>query len=217
MTTLATMRARIDNVLARGGTLSSEIDASIREAIDHYKYRRWWFTESTLTSNTSDGGEYISAPATFLSLDSLRMDNSSTGDDYALRPAAYEQFENWQADGANEGKPLYYVEYKSQYRLYPVPDGVYALIWSGLVDLGTPSADSDTSAWFTTAEGLIRCRAKALVQINYLRDERAEAQMAGLIGRGSDRLSLTEEAAYKSLWRENVRRTTSGRIMPSEG
>ena len=217
MTTLATMRTRIDNELARGGTLSSEIDACIREAIDHYKYRRWWFTESTLTSTTSASGEYISAPSTFLSLDSLRMDNSATGDDYPLRPAAYEMFEAWQSDTANQGKPLYFVEYKGQYRLYPVPDAVYTLVWSGLVDLGTPSADADTSAWLTTAEGLIRCRARALLQINYLRDERAEAQMAGLLGRGSDRLSLTEEAAYRSLWRENVRRTTHGRIMPSEG
>ena len=217
MTTLAVMRARIDNEMARGGSLGAEIDASIREAIDHYKYRRWWFNEGVLTASTSDGGEYMDAPATFLSLDSLRMDNPSAGDDYPLKPASYEQMEGWPADAANEGKPLYYAEYKGQYRLYPVPDGVYPLVWSGLIDLGTPTADSDTSAWFTIAETLIRARAKALVQIHYLRDERAEAQMAGLIGRGSDRLSLPEDAAYKTLWRENVRRTTAGRIWQSEG
>jgi hypothetical protein len=218
MTNLATMRSRIDNELVRGGTMTTEINEAIRQAIDHYKYRRWWFNESTLTGATVIGQEYLSPPATFLSLDSLRMDNPSTGDDYPLKPADFARFEQWSENsGANDGKPLYFVEYKSQYRLYPIPDAVYTLIWAGLVDLGTPTADSDTSAWFTTAETLIRARAKAIVQIDHLRDERADQQMTLLAARGTDFMSLPEQAAYKSLWRENVRRTTNGRFAPSEG
>ena len=41
MTTLATMRSRIDDELLRGGTLDTQITREIVSAIKHYKRRRF--------------------------------------------------------------------------------------------------------------------------------------------------------------------------------
>lgn len=210
------MRARIDNELVRAGTLDAEIDEAIVSAIDHYKWRRWWFNEGTASSTTVSGQEYYDPPSLFLSLDELRF-NEPSFDRHRLRPATFEQMEEWaDVSGASDGRPLYFCEYKSQIRLHPVPDGAYSLLWSGLFDLGAPSADDDTSAWLVEAGPLIRARAKASVQIEVLRDERIEAQQAALAMRGVDCLSLSEQAALSALQAHNVRVTTHGRIQPRD-
>jgi hypothetical protein len=209
MTYLA-MRSRIDDELLRGGTLDSQINLEILSAINHYKRRRFWFNEGTTTSSTADGTEYQDLPADLYSLDSIRITDS--GDPEPLIKRHFVTIENWCAGTVQRGMPSDWAPYKDKVRLYVCPDAVYTLTWAGIVDLGTPSADADTSAWFEEAEELIRQRAKAAVRINYIKDADAIAEQRTLAMAGKPCISALEYTAFMELKRENARRTSTGRI-----
>lgn len=206
--TYAAMRSRIDDELLRGGTLDTQINYEIQSAISHYKRRRFWFNEGTTTSNTAANTEYQALPTDLLRMDSIRIQDGS--DPVPLSARSMSTLEAWGASATFLGMPSDYARYKEKIRLYPCPDAVYSLIWAGLIDLGTPSADGDTSAWFEEAEELIRQRAKAAVRINYIRDADAIAEQRALALAGKPCLSALEYTAFNELRRETMRQTSRG-------
>ena len=210
MSTYATMRTRIDDELLRGNTLDTQINREILSAITHYKRRRFWFNEGTTTSSTAASTEYQNMPATVLSLDSIRITDGN--DPVQLIERSNDVLEMWGASATFSGMPSDFAKYKEKIRLYPCPDAVYTLTWAGIIDLGTPSADADTSAWFVEAEEMIRQRAKAAVRVNYIKDADAIAEQRTLALAGKPCISALEYTAFRELWRETARRTTTGRI-----
>lgn len=206
--TYSAMRSRIDDELLRGGTLDSQINAEILSAISHYKRRRFWFNEGTTTSSTAAGVEYQAFPTDLLSLDSLRVDDGG-GQPTPLIERSFVTLEAWGASTSTTGIPTDYARYKEKIRLYACPDAAYTLTWAGIVDLGTPSLDADTSAWFEEAEELIRQRAKAAVRVNYIKDADAIAEQRSLALAGKPCLSALEYTAFMELKRETTRRTGS--------
>lgn len=210
MATLAVMKARIADELNRSD-LTSQIALAITSAIDNYKYTRFWFNEGTATSSTAADTEYVSQPATLLSVDSIAI-TISANDIYTLDPKSYAMLELLQGASFSSGQPYYYAPYKEQYRLYPVPDAIYTLTWSGIIDDTAFSSDSDSNAWSTEAEELIRQRAKAIVRIDVIQHPMAQTEAIMLRQRNSDCLSLLEEAALRNLKRNTAKRVATGYI-----
>lgn len=206
--TYSAMRDRIDDELLRGGTLDTQINYEILSAISHYKRRRFWFNEGTTTSSTAAGTEYQALPATLLRMDSIRITDGN--DPVPLTARSMSTLEAWGASTTFTGMPSDYARFKESIRLYPCPDAIYTLTWAGLIDLGTPSLDADTSAWFEEAEELIRQRAKAAVRINYIKDADAISEQRTLALAGKPCLSALEFTAYNELRRETMRQTSRG-------
>lgn len=215
MTTLGVMKTRIASELIRPD-LSAEIASAITTAIDHYKWTRWWFNETYgMTSSTVTGTRFYSPPALFLSLDSLRI--RTTGSSmYQLQPMAFDDMEKLtEVDGQNQSQPYFYGEYQDQVALYPVPNGVYTLYWSGLLDRAPLSDGETNNPWMTHAEALIRQRAKAIVKLDVIMDEAARQEAQALAMAGKATLSILEEQAFVALRKHTVKETTSGRIRRS--
>jgi len=216
MTTRAAMKTRIANELIRSD-LTTEIADAITTAIDHYKYQRWFFNETQgSTTTTTAGVESYNPPTSFLSLDALRLKLTAT-QSRKLEQIHWDSMEQYREDSdSDRSEPYYFAEYQNKYFLWPTPVAVYTLAWSGLTDTA-PTSDSQTSnPWMTFGEALIRQRARSIVQIDVLRDEGALTQAAAMASRGLDTLGLLEQSALTALIRENVRRTTSGRLRPSD-
>src|SRR5690606_29350195 len=65
--------------------------------------------------------------------------------------------------------PYVYAVQADQFRLYPTPDDSYTLILTYRYELEKPSDDTDSTAWFTDGEELIRTHAKIDMLENVIR------------------------------------------------
>ena len=132
MTTLAIMKTRIANEIARDD-LTSEIADAITSAIEHYQYKRWWFNEAAdVTSATVAGQAYYAAPATFLDIDTVKCTDSAT--EWEVTPDSWYAMESRADPDDEDGRPIHRAEYQDKHRLWPIPDAVYTLTWTGLID-----------------------------------------------------------------------------------
>jgi hypothetical protein len=209
-----TMRDRIDDELQRSDAINTQISTAIQSAISFYKYSRFWFNEGRTTGATVDGTEYYSLPSTQLSVDSIRVLRSASAGYFQLQPESFDTLEHWTQGANSESFPTHFAPFKDKFRFFPIPDAAYTTEWNGIISLGALSATTDTNAWMVEAEELIRQRAKAIVNIDLLEHAPALAQAAALRARGSDCLSLLEDAALRSLRAQNARRLTNGKTRP---
>jgi hypothetical protein len=77
-----------------------------------------------------------------------------------VKPLPFETIDTAQT-GQDIARPDYFAYYKQNIRLYPIPDAVYTMTMAYVYKLTALSSGSDSNAWTTDAEELIRCRAKA--------------------------------------------------------
>ena len=228
------MRARIQAELHDRTDLSQAINRSINDAIKHYESTRFrWneFTETTIAS-TASGTQDYSLPGGFVSFDFLKVDYN--GSWVPIRPWTWEEMSEADRDSDDSitGLPTRYAVRGNIVRLFPIPNGAYSLVGSGIQRLGltsltgsycgsmtltptsTASHNNRLNGWFTDGEELIRARAKALVKINYLEDERALLEAGAITSRGRHFLSMMEMQAYERLADETSDALSSGRIKP---
>jgi len=214
MTTRAIMKTKIANELARAD-LDAEIGDAIATAIDFYRWKRFWFNEvESATSSTSNGVEYYDPPANFLSVDFIK--GTLGGQTWPLEEQSNLLLRDYRATDANQsGRPFYWAKANAQFRLWPIPDDIYTLTWSGLLDVA-PTSDSETdNPWMTYGEALIRERARAEVRINVLRAAPAIQEAAQLALAGEEALTMIEKAVHRRLSSQSRKRTNTGRIRPS--
>jgi len=211
MTTFGTLIDRIDDELDRGGTMNPQIQNAIKTAIDHYSRKRFWFNEARLTGLTLISGQEFytntdnSNIPNLLYIDSFKVARSST-DKWMLDRMPYEQMEH-DSDGgtADGGQPTAYAYYAKQIRLYPIPDASYSAVVSGVYALSDLSATTDTNAWMTDGEQLIRARAKWELLTHVIKDQQGAALMAE-----------AEAKALASMIDANNARSSTGRIVPTQ-
>lgn len=213
--TLGNMQDRIADELARTD-LASQILLEIQSAVNHYAGERWWFAEvhsQTLTL-TSSVEEYA-LPADMAGLDDMQLYYSS--DFLELDRRDYKTIREWQS-GNTYGPPTDYAIYADSVVVFPIPLESLNLMLSYHQELASLSATTDTNVWMTYGEELIRARARAAVQINYLRDEGATAEyMAmGQLDPSGGFLSRREMAAYRSLKKRSGKRISQGFLSPSD-
>lgn len=206
--TYSDMQSRIADELARSD-LTSQIQNAILSAILFYQSNRFWFNEDrSIVFTTVSGQEFYTSSdnasiPNLLEIDAITLTSNSNRYDLTARP--YEYLEKISVNASITGLPTDYAYYNQQLRLYPVPNGAYSTRISALKRLTTLSLGSDTNAWTTDGEELIRCRAKMDLFSSVVRDP----DMAQI-------MMLRENAARDALYQETSRRIGTGYVMPTE-
>lgn len=203
--TLAAMISRIESDLKRPD-INEQVRAAIASAIETYQAERWLFNESrSKTFSTVIGQEiYTSTDDADIGLlikpDYVKVYSGSTA--YDVWPGDVSEMENLSDSGNNIGQPSEYVVYDGSIRLYPVPDAVYTMRLGGVFVAAAPATDVETSnPWMTTAERLIRSRAKYDLALNVLMDAKIAAAMSAEI-----------DDAERELKRRTNKKVGTGRV-----
>ncbi len=208
----------------------------INEAIRHYESMRtsWGEIRDYTLATTVAGTRYYSLSSSaqqFLSVDSLKLIYS---DSYIkMNKRSYEELdEKDRRVSGSQGIPQDFTTYAKQLRVYPVPNGAYDLLVSGLVrprltsltgsytgtgsssPTSTASHNNRTGGWYDHGASLIKARAKALVEINYLKSSGAKQEQVVLAGGGETFLSIEERSAYAALRDETNGYLSTGKIKP---
>lgn len=176
MTTLATMKSRIAAELRRTN-IEPQIAHAIETAIEAYQHERFAFNESREIDFSTIAGQEFYDAADDEALGRLaRIDYvvAEIGSSYytltAMKP---EDIEKLNATGDFTGQPLSYCYYQDQLRIYPVPAEAYNVRMGAQITITAPATDDEAdNPWMTTAERLIRCRAKYELYEHVLNDDR---------------------------------------------
>jgi len=161
---------------SRRFSMSAEITNCIYSAIEEYEPRRFWFNETldTTFSLSASQAVYTSADHSmiprFMQIDRFEV-TISANDKQALRPKAYTWIAEYNETNTNS-QPVAY-SYWGQSLHVNLPDGGYAARLSGIVQLPSLSASTDSNAWVQRGNGkeLIKQNALARLYSEYLRDD----------------------------------------------
>ncbi len=192
MATQGDMKARIADELARGD-LASPIASAIADAIAFYQDKRFWFNESRdVTFLTVVGQQWYGAAdnASIPGLYAIDYVTISVGNVVSDVPRMEpEDIEILAMTGTQQGEPYAYTYYNQQIRLYPVPANVWQVRIGAHVAVAAPASDSEVAnPWMTSAEKLIRSRAKYELAINWLKDMELAQTMTAAVTEAFDEL-----------------------------
>ena len=204
------MSARIADELDRTD-LTTQIQREIKSAVAHYENRRFFFNEARLTGLALiDGQEFYTSSdnsniPNLIYIDSFKVARSAT-DKWELDRKPFEELDFYSdSNSAAEGQPTWYAYYAKQIRLYPIPNASYSAVIAGVYALADLSLTSDTNAWMTDGEALIRSRAKRNILRNVIRDQELANEMAG-----------QEREEYLRLTEVTNSRKSTGTIFPTQ-
>jgi hypothetical protein len=192
MATLADMKARVADELARGD-LTSQIASAIADAIAFYQDKRFFFNESRdITFSTVVGQQWYGAadnpniPGLYF-IDYLTMTVGNVVSDVPrMQP---EDLEILTMTGTQQGEPYAYTYYNEQIRLYPVPSQVWPMRLGAHIAVAAPAGDGEAgNPWMTVAEKLIRSRTKYELAINWLKDTDLAQTMTAAVTEAFDEL-----------------------------
>ena len=197
------MKTRIADELTRTG-LSDQIGKAIVTSIDYYKRQSFRFNQSRATTTLVSGQEYYGLPSDFIEMDTAVIVDGT------YKSMLEERTHYWIDDNLKStsytSQPYVLAVQADQFRVYPAPDkDTYEVILTYTRSLGTPTSSTDTSAWFTDGEELIRLRSKIDLLMNIIRGAEAfqEAQL----------LRPREEEVLRGLRIAYKRSISSGRIV----
>lgn len=198
MATYGAMVNRIVEELPRGDTsITAIVQAQLLSAVEFYTNERFWFNEKQTTLTTSSSLAYYAWPTDLIEIDQV-IAHDAAGTKYELEPVSFQRM-NASDPGNTFGQPCYYSTYGKQFRLYPVPDATYTFVVSHQFSPATLSATTDTNAWTTEAEALIRARTLKLCAAKF-KDfdaarlyEEAERQELDRLKRQTEKLLSTNE------------------------
>jgi hypothetical protein len=210
MTTLATLKAKIADDLARSD-LTTQIATAITSAITYYQPQRFFFNETrsitfltVADQPTYDVDDDADIPL-FLELDGMFLRDSG-GQNYQLERIAPDEIEYLLDGNAHTSRPYSYAYYEQAFRFYPTPDGIYTIRPLGVIEKAAPAADDTAgNVWMVHAFELIRCHAKADLYTNVIRE--------------MDKVQGMQEREVMELNRlrnKTTRQVASGRIMATQ-
>ncbi|MCW5615896.1 MAG: hypothetical protein KIT32_12315 [Rhodocyclaceae bacterium] len=224
MATYLAMQNRISDEAADVSTASasiyeSQIQSAILSAIVHYEREPFYFNETTGTFSTVANQEYYSssdlaAIATLVRILSMNVTINSVK--LPIKPLPFETIDDWQ-NGLVKNFPSYYCYYKENIRFYPIPDAIKTITMAYIYRLTALSAGTDTNAWTTDAEELIRARAKADLLINVKKVPEARAEMMEIARMGKPFYSYLEQTAFNALKRESRMRRSISTLRVEDG
>jgi hypothetical protein len=180
MSTFGAMQDRIADELARTD-LTSQISKAIQSSIRHYERERFYFNETIGTFSTVASQEWysssdFSAMPNIAEIDSVRITVGSNI--YRLIARDFSYLEEINLSTSHTGDPTDFCYYRQQMRFWPIPSAVRTITIAYVARPATLSASTDTNAWMTDAEEMVRSRAKADIYGHVLRDtERAGVMM----------------------------------------
>lgn len=204
------MQDRIADELDRAD-LTNQITRAIKTAIAFYERRPFYFNEQrTISFATIDGQEYYGSAEdsdipNLLSIEHLKIAETASNK-YDLERKPFEELAAYSSGTTeDEGKPVWYAYYGKQIRLYPIPDASYSIYGAGIIALADLSATTDTNAWMTDGEALIRARAKWDLYTHVIK----EVESAQL-------MKAAESEELRSLMAATSARKATGRILPTQ-
>ena len=189
MGTLSDLQARIARELHRDD-LTVDIAAAIQSAINYYSSERFYFNEKRWTITTIANEKYYGTstaspgtlPSDILEIDSITV--TANARIYQLDKISYNEMDATDAGTTPlAGYPRLWAWYGGQLRLYPTPNDAYVITMSGQYKLADLVNPTDTNAWTTDAEELIRCHAKRDLCAHVLEDDQTAIRMDGLAQR----------------------------------
>jgi len=208
MTTLAIMKARIADDLARSD-LENQIASAINTAIEAYQTERFFFNETrTVTFPTVASQDFYGADDNSNIPDLLNIDWMtiliSAGNQWDLEYRRPEVIDYDAGNTSSIGQPYDYTYYEQQIRLYPTPNQVWTVRVNGQIVKAAPASDDEASnPWMTYCERMIRSRAKLELASHVLRDKDMANTMRG-----------AEIEAFDQLKRRTNRQVSNGKIRP---
>lgn len=197
------MQATIADDLSRTD-LTDSIARSIQAAIKFYENDPFEFNQTEAELNTIVGDDAYSLPTDYFKYQHLNIKLGSEKPD-PMHWRSYPWIANRRQPTIQRSRPCYFTIYRNEFRIYPAPDQVYTLTLAYLYRLPALSADSDTNAWMTTAEELIRCAAAKRVCAGPMRSPES--------ARGWE---MQELAALGKLQAAAMSAQSIGTIQPSE-
>lgn len=212
--TLGNMIDRIADELKRddlgssaspGSVSAANIQNSIFDAIYEYQREHFFQNETVTSVATTQGVSTYDVPADFISM--TQLDIIVNGTVYTLMIKSYEYIDTMDAISSSptQGVPGWYAFYANQVRLYPTPNAsTYSLRFIYQNKIPEPSGVTDTNWWTTTAESLIRNRAKWALNLEVIRD----SNMAQLD-------KARENDALRKLMQETAMKLFTGGVTPS--
>lgn len=208
--TFGDMQARIADELDRSD-LTVQIKRAIVSAVRHYARRRFWFTESSFTFSTVAGQRVYSeadAPeiAATPSIEVINGDFFNTR--IPLHKQSFKYVDRKTSQTLSRGQPEDWAYYSRQIWLYPVPDRAYTLTAFHIPTLTELSNDTDSNAWTSDAEELIRTHAKIDLMRNVIRGPEMGEEIA--------ELGLQEKQALDALISESGTRKAVGFATPTQ-
>lgn len=211
MATYLTMQTRIADELDRAD-LTSQIKLAILSAVLFYERKRFYFSETSFTFSTVAGQEYYTtsdnaAIATAVNIE--RLVGTYAGLRVPLTKRSFDYLNEISiVPTTSRARPMDWAYRAEQIRLYPVPDAVYTITAYDIPRLTALSADSDSNAWTTDAEELIRLHAKVDLIDNIIRGPEMAEERAILVAR--------EREVLAALYSETASREATGMVQPTE-
>ncbi len=202
MTTLATMRDRINDELLLKGEYTTHINRAIQSAIAIHEKTRFRFNHGRSTTLAPANFEYIEPPPDMIEEDELVIIDGTE-----RRPLIKRSY-LWIGDQSRNtdyrSRPLYYAVETDDLRLYPIPDQEYTLQISYLKKLSTLSADTDSNEWMVSGEELIRLRAKRILLEDVLRGPESYAEADRLSAREAESLRVLRDEWKRLAAHDNI-------------
>lgn len=216
MSDYGTMQSRIATEVLRDD-INSEIQDAIQTAIDVYQSQPLWFLQGySTTITTTASTRTVDLPTDLSDLEYITNVKMRVGSstDYDLENYEFSTLEKLNNGDDFYGIPVFYSVYQGLMYLYPIPDsGNYTLLISYYKRLSTLSGTSDTNAWMTDGERLIRYKAKAMLYHDVLMDERRAERFHVMADGGMD-FGKGVGGELARLLRKTNQRAHSPRIQP---
>ncbi|UZE51909.1 hypothetical protein ONR75_15875 [Rhodopseudomonas sp. P2A-2r] len=204
MTTLLDLQTAIATDLTRPD-LTSQIASAVKDAIRFYERKRFWF-------NVTRSKTFVTVPgqSTYTAADMAEIPNIvrveklflyQPGTIFALDREEPDDFE-WLVGGSTgPGKPTVFTYVDQAIQLWPVPNAVFTMRPHMHYKFAPLALPTDTNAWCTDAEELIRTHAKLLLYTDLLEDPD-----------GAGRMQSKIQALKDALDYETSARTATGQI-----
>lgn len=223
MSTLGVMKARIASELSRSN-LADEIASAITDAISVYQTERFRFssidpanppvfnTVATRWIYDSNDNENINTLYTF---DYVMIEYGGTLLPLRRESAAYIKMMN--ETGTMSGQPEMFAYEGGKLLLSPIPAGAYEITLGVMLLVAAPARDDETdNQWMTTAEMLIRSRAKYEIALHKTRNPTmAVAMSPHPPGENGGTVGAAYEA-WKRLKGVSNRVASRGRVRPMQ-
>lgn len=219
MTTLAIMKARIADDLARFDLVTQIADA-ITTAISAYQKERFRFSDSTPlavpTFNTVVG-RWIYTSADNANISSLmKIDYVAVMIGGMLQRLTWQSPENirvYNQQGTMSGQPMWWGYEGNSLLIAPVPSAVYSITLDVFRSVPAPASDAETgNPWMTDGELMIRSRAKYEIAMHVTRNKDMQQAMSPLPPPPGVTTGHAAWFAWKALKGEANRVTGRGRI-----
>lgn len=204
MTDFITLVNRVEDEIKRT-TLNSQVRQACLDAIAHHEQEReFWFNTERSETNMVFGQKFYPTPDDFVDWighHPLQITvNQST---YPLTRRSWDYLQLIDLDAiVGNGIPFDWAYGDKQIRLYPIPQDTYQMHLYYKSKLAAITNDSDTNAWLTDGEQLIRARAKWMIYTDIIHQYDK-----------ADRQKQVELEAERRLRGLSTRLHTSGKLM----